>query len=523
MHTPSQHKKRAAVIGSGFGGLAAAIRLQAAGFDTTLYEARELPGGRAYRYEIDGYKFDAGPTVVTVPETLEELFTLAGRKLRDYVELLPVDPFYRLYWENGLQFDYCRDPDQLLKNIEAVEPSDVKGYHRFSQYAEEVYKQGYEELCHVPFLRFWDMIKISPQLLKLSAYRSVYSSVSKYIKNEYLRQAFSFNSLLIGGNPFQASSIYTLIHPLEKKFGVWFPRGGTFALVQGLVKLFEDIGGHIRLATPVDEIVTKRGRVVGLKAKGELRHFDAVVSNADVTATYNKLLKKEWRAKPTAFKLRNMRHSMSLFVIYFGTKKQYPNLVHHNILFANRYKGLLDDIFHNGLLADDFSIYLHAPSKSDSSLAPKGCESFYALAPVPNLDKLPVDWAKVGPAYAQRILNYLEKHYLPDLSQNITVQKIFTPQDFADQLDAYQGAAFSLEPTLTQSAWFRVHNRDDWIKGLYFVGAGTHPGAGIPGVVGSAKATASVLLSDYGLSPHAGGQTHLTESDLANAASQTTL
>ena len=494
-----QNKKEAAVIGSGFGGIAAAIRLQASGFKTTLFESRDRAGGRAYRYEIDGYSFDAGPTVITVPDTIEELFQICGKDMNDYVTLMPVEPYYRLYWEDGKQFDYSQHSEKLREQIKALAPDDLDGYDRFCAYAEQVYEKGYKELCHVPFLKFTDMLKVAPDLIKLQAYRSVYSTVSKFVKNEKMRQVLSFNSLLIGGNPFQASAIYTLIHPLEKKFGVWFPKGGTHALIMGLIKLFEDMGGKLLLNTPVEEIITDQHTVTGVRTHQGIHSCNAVVSNGDVHQTYKQLLAREPKAKTKAWKVGHMRHSMSLFVMHFGTNKKFPNLVHHNILLGNRYRGLLDDIFHNGVLAEDFSLYLHAPGRSDPSLAPEGGESFYVLSPVPNLKKLPEDWDKIGQIYGDRILKALEDQVMPGLRDSIVVKKIFTPKDFENELGAYQGAAFSLEPTLTQSAWFRTHNRDSRIKGLYFVGAGTHPGAGVPGVIGSAKATASVLLEDYGL------------------------
>lgn len=495
MSIPKSSRK-VAVVGSGFGGLAAAIRLQAQGFATTIYENRDKPGGRAYRYEIDGFKFDAGPTVVTVPDCIEELFELSGKNMKDYVELMPVEPFYRLYWEDGTVFDYVQDHEGLLEQIKNVSPSDVGGYEKFYRYATEVYKAGYEELCHVPFLRFSDMLKVAPDLVKLGAYQSVYRTVSKYVKDEHLRQAFSFNSLLIGGNPFRASAIYTLIHPLERKFGVWFPKGGTHALVEGLVKLFKDLGGKIELSSPVEEILTQGSKVRGVRVKGETHSFDAVVSNADVTYTYNHLLRNEKKVQSKAKSLTNKRYSMSLFLIYFGTKKRFPGLVHHSIFFANRYKELLKDIFDKGVIADDFSLYLHAPTVSDPDLAPEGGESFYVLAPVPHLGHKPVDWNTVGPKFADKILSYLDEKYIPGLKKEIVVQKIFTPADFKSELNAHLGSAFSLEPTLTQSAWFRPHNRDEKLSNMYIVGAGTHPGAGIPGVIGSAKATVSVMLED---------------------------
>lgn len=494
-------KRKALVIGSGFGGLAAAIRLQAAGFQTEIFEQRDKPGGRAYMYEDQGYRFDAGPTVVTVPQCLEELFELAGRRMEDFIELIPIHPFYRLFWEDGDTLDYDNNEAALHAEIRRRNPSDVDGYQEFVRYAEDVYEEGYVKLGQVPFLRFWDMVKVAPQLLKLNAHRPVYQTISRYIKDERTRQALSFNSLLIGGNPFEISSIYTLIHPLEKKFGVHFPKGGTHALVMALVKLFEEIGGRIHLNRGVTSIVTKDDRVTGVQVAGDTVPIsaDLVVSNADVFHTYDKLLASNASARQKAKRMKHQDFSMSLFVIYFGCNRRFDRLTHHNIMFGQRYKGLLDDIFKTGHLADDFSLYVHAPGETDDTLAPAGHYSYYVLAPVPNLKISSVNWHDEAPIYADKILNYLEQHYMPGLRESIQVQRLFTPKDFETELNALHGAAFSLTPTLQQSAYFRVHNRDSKIEGMYFVGAGTHPGAGIPGVIGSAKATCSVIAQDFAM------------------------
>lgn len=499
----ANQKKRAAVIGSGFGGLACAIRMQAAGFDVEIFEKRDQPGGRAYVYRDQGFTFDAGPTVITAPQCLEDLFTVAGRRMDEYVELMPVNPFYRLFWEDGYVFDYSNDLEGTLRQIRAKSPEsgelDAQGYLDFLKYAEEVFHEGYTKLSHVPFLHWSSMVRVAPQLIRLGAHRSVYNTVSRYVRDPQLRQAFSFHSLLVGGNPFSTSSIYTLIHFLERNWGVHFPKGGTGALVQGLIRLFEDMGGRLRLNAEIDRIMTDRGAVQGIRMKdGETLPFDCVVSNADVVHTYETLLRGEDLAKRPARKLAKSRHSMSLFLIYFGAKKKWPNLAHHNVIFGPRYKELLEDIFHYGELADDFSLYLHAPSISDPDLAPPGCEGFYVLSPVPHKGLNDADWKDIGPKYAQRILDYLDARYLPGLKENLVTQRIFTPDDFKSELNAHWGAAFSLEPILTQSAYFRVHNRDDKIKGMYFVGAGTHPGAGVPGVVGSAQATAGLVIEDLG-------------------------
>ena len=489
--------RKVAVIGSGFGGLASAIRLQAAGYEVTILEKRDKAGGRSYVYHQDGFVFDAGPTVITAPHCLEELFELSGRKISQYVDIVRLSPMYRLHWEDGTTFNYTDDVADTKEQMKKISPVDAENYQTFLDYTKEVFDEGYTKLAHVPFQNWWSMIRVSPKLLKLEAYRSVYSIVSKYIKDPHLRQAFSFHSLLVGGNPFSTSSIYTLIHYLEKKWGVYFAKGGMCEVVNALVRVFEEMGGKIQYQAEVDEITSEKGRVTGVRYNERWEGFDAVVSNADVVHTYQKLLKKEPRVAATAKRLGKSHYSMSLFLIYFGVRKKYPGLAHHNILFGNRYKELLKDIFKRGELAEDFSLYLHMPSATDPSMAPEGCENFYVLSPVPHLGKSSVDWETEGPRYADKILTYMDKHYLPGLKENLVTQKIFTPNDFETELNAHWGSAFSLEPLLQQSAYFRVHNRDKNLKGLYFVGAGTHPGAGIPGVVNSAKATASLVQEDF--------------------------
>lgn len=492
--------RRAAVIGSGFGGMAAAIRLQSAGIPTVLFEARDKPGGRAYVYEDQGFVFDAGPTVITAPECLEELFALSGRKISDYVELLPVEPFYRLYWEDGYRFDYTGDRERTIEQIRERSPGDVAGYLSFRDYAKNVFVKGYEELAATPFLRFWDMVRVAPDLARLRADRSVYQTVASFVKDSHLREAFSFHSLLVGGNPFETSAIYTLIHYLEQQWGVFFPRGGTGALVRGLMQLFADLGGELRLESPVRSVRVDRQNgqpvhYVTTDAAGE-EPFRLVVSNADLHHTYAKLFGNDPLARPMTKRLEKMEWSMSLFVAYFGTNRKYDDLAHHSILFGPRYRELLDDIFHGQQLADDFSLYLHAPTVTDPGMAPEGCEAFYVLSPVPHLGQVPLDWSELGPRYAERIYEYLERRYLPGLREHMVTQRIFTPADFQSVFSTYQGSAFSVAPKLTQSAWFRPHNRDPKIPGLYIVGAGTHPGAGIPGTVNSAKATVNLVLED---------------------------
>jgi phytoene desaturase len=490
--------RRVAVIGAGFGGLALAVRLQSAGIETTLFEAREKPGGRAYVWEDQGFTFDAGPTVITDPACLEELFALSARRLSDYVQLISVSPFYRLIWPDGARFDYVNDQDALDAQIAARNPADVEGYRRFLRFSEAVYAEGYRRLGHVPFLKMADMLAAAPQLIGLQAWRTVYDKVASYVADDQLRQALSFHTLLVGGSPFAASSIYALIHALERDGGVWFPKGGTHALVRALVRLFEDLGGRIRLAEPVRRIATEQGRVTGLEAAAGFETFDAVASNADIVHTYGTLLAGDPRGRRVARGLKRRRFSPSLFVVYFGLNAEHPELAHHTILFGPRYRGLIDEIYGKDGLADDFSLYVHAPCASDPSLAPPGCSTYYALSPVPHLGTAAIDWDVEGPRYRDRILTHLDAHLIPGLKSDLVTTRVFTPKDFQRELGAWQGSAFSLEPVLTQSAWFRTHNRDDVIGNLYFVGAGTHPGAGVPGVVGSAKATAGLMIADLG-------------------------
>jgi phytoene desaturase len=487
----------AAVIGAGFGGLALAIRLQSAGIQTSVFEKRDKPGGRAYVYADDGFTFDAGPTVITDPDCLEQLWTLSGRQMADYVTLLPVTPFYQLCWEDGYRFDYANDQAAIDRQIAAKSPQDVEGYRKFLAYSEDLFREGYEKLGTVPFLNFWSMIKAAPQLVRLESHRSVYSKVSQFIKDDQLRQAFSFHSLLVGGNPFETSSIYALIHALERKGGVWFAKGGTGALIAGMVKLFEDLGGRVHLNAEIDRIEMEGERASALILKDGTRHgFGQIASNADVVHTYKHMLRGTQRGESHGKALEKKRYSMSLFVIYFGLKTKHPELKHHMVLFGPRYRELIADIFKADGLADDFSLYLHAPSVTDDSLAPEGSSAYYVLSPVPHLGTADIDWAVEGPKYRDRILKYLNDRYIPGLLDDLVTVRHFTPFDFRDELNAHLGSAFSVEPVLTQSAWFRPHNRDDAVSNLYIVGAGTHPGAGIPGVVGSAKATAGIMIED---------------------------
>lgn len=489
--------KKAAVIGAGIGGLALAIRLQSAGVDTTILEARDKPGGRAYFWERDGFTFDAGPTVITAPDALRELWRISGHDISEDVKLVPVSPFYRLSWPDGVAFDYSGDDAQLGAEIARLSPEDVAGYRRFLKYSEGVYREGYEKLGHVAFLDLGSMVRAAPALMKYQAWRSVYSIVSSYVKNEKLRQALSFHTLLVGGNPMTTSAIYALIHKLERDGGVWFAEGGTNRLVAGMVRHFERLGGVVRLGDAVSAIHTLGDRVTGLRTESGFEPVvDAVASNADIVHSYRTLLKDSRSAQRTASDLEHKRFSPSLFLVHFGLRGSFPEIPHHSILFGPRYQGLLEDIFDHGVLSEDFSLYLHHPSATDPGMAPEGHSTFYALAPVPHLGKFPADWSEVGPVLEERILAEIARRLIPDLKDRIVTKFSYAPPDFATDLKAHLGSAFSLEPILTQSAYFRAHNRDASISNLYFVGAGTHPGAGIPGVVGSAKATATLMLGD---------------------------
>jgi phytoene desaturase len=487
--------KTAIVIGAGFGGLALAIRLQSAGVATTLVEGRDKPGGRAYYWERDGFVFDAGPTVITDPACLTELWALSGRDMAEDVELQPVSPFYRLNWPDGTNFDYSNDEQQLNREIAKLNPADVAGYAKFLEYSAGVYQEGYVKLGHAAFLDFASMIKAAPALAKYQAWRSVYSIVSSYVQNEKLREALSFHTLLVGGNPMTTSAIYALIHKLEKDGGVWFAKGGTNKLVAGMVTHFERLGGVVRLGDPVTAIETLGERATGVTcASGWHGTADAIAANADIMHTYKTLLRGSRSAQRTATRLERKHYSPSLFVVHFGVQGTWPGIPHHSILFGPRYKGLLDDIYKHGVVSEDFSLYLHHPTVTDPSMAPEGMSTFYALAPVPHMGKAPIDWDVVGPILEKRILDEVGRRLIPDIHSRIVTKFSYAPPDFAADLNAHLGSAFSLEPALMQSAYFRVHNRDDAISNLYFVGAGTHPGAGIPGVVGSAKATAKLML-----------------------------
>jgi len=481
---------RIIIIGSGFGGLGAAIRLAARGHEVEIFEKRDKLGGRAYVHEVNGFKFDCGPTVITAPFMFDDLFALAGRKRSDYVEFKPLDPFYRIFDPEGRAFNYNGDEAFILDQIRQWNSNDVEGYQRFMATTKAIFQKGFVELADKPFLHFTDMLKVAPDLIKMQSYLSVYRYVSQFIKDDFLRQVFSFHPLLIGGNPFDAPSIYAMIHYLEREWGIHYAMGGTGALVAALGKLFDELGGKVHFNSEIEEILVderRKDRVSGIRLKdGTIYAADHVISNADVAFTYRNLIPENYRHKYTNKRVEHLKYSMSLFVIYFGTKRRYTDsgLAHHNIILGQRYNGLLDDIFNKQIVADDFSLYLHMPTLTDPSIAPEGCENFYVLSPVPHL-RSGTDWARQAKPYRDRIMNFLEHNYLPDLQANIVAEHVVDPLYFQNTLNSYLGSAFSVQPILTQSAWFRPHNRSEDFENLYFVGAGTHPGAGLPGVLSS--------------------------------------
>jgi phytoene desaturase len=529
----------AVIIGSGFGGLSLGIRLQSLGFDTTIVEALDKPGGRAYVREQDGFIFDMGPTVLTVPHFIEELFALqrdqpwldapdfpeavipqsahatelrvqsgnsGGPHTSKYVNLQPILPFYRIYFDDGTYFDYDGEPESTRRQIEAIHPPDLEGYERFHQDARAIFERGFLELGYTYFGDIWTMIKVIPDLMKLDAVRSLFSFTSRYFESDKLRQVFSFETLLVGGNPLRVPAIYAMIHFVEKTWGIHYAMGGTGALVNALVVKYEELGGTLLLnarvenilitdgqgGTPKHRLATRAARGVRIEDGREIQS-DMVVSNADYATTYMKLIEPQYRNWNPDWKIKAMQYSMSLVVIYFGFKKdpeEVLDLQHHNIILGPRYEELLTDIFDRKILAEDFSQYLHVPTLTDPSLAPPGHHACYTLIPVPN-KKSPVDWESEAPRFVDTILNFLDKRgYIPNLKERLSTLSYITPDYFEGPLQSYLGNAFGVEPRLEHSAFFRPHNRSEDIQDLFLVGASTQPGAGTPSVMMSAKMTA---------------------------------
>ena len=529
-HKSGLHKSHntAIIIGAGFGGLSLGIRLQSLGFNTTILEKLDAPGGRAYVKKVKGFIFDMGPTVITVPHFIEELFSLEQLQddlnkpdfpqevllnknsektsTEDYAEIVPIKPFYRIYFHDKTYFDYDGDPVNTRRQIKEIEEEDLEGYERFHRDAEAIFKRGFLELGYTFFGSAKEVFKVLPDLLKLDAVRSLFSFTSKYFKSDKLRQVFSFETLLVGGNPLSVPAIYSMIHFVEKTWGVHYVMGGTGALINGMVKKYHELGGQIKYNSEIEEIIiNKRNsflskpKVSGVQIKnGELLKSNVVVSNGDYANTYMHLIKNEFRRWNKDWKVKKMNYSMSLVVIYFGFKyNKNLNLRHHNIILGPRYEELLSDIFKRKILAEDFSQYLHIPTLTDKSLAPKGHHAAYTLIPVPN-NASNIDWSIEGSKLTKTVLSFLDKEgYIPDLQKNLVHSEFITPNYFEHTLNSHLGNSFGVEPRLTHSAFFRPHNKSEDIEGLYLVGASSQPGAGTPSVMMSAKMTARIIANDF--------------------------
>ncbi len=488
--------KKVIVIGSGFGGIASALRARKMGFDVTLVERLQQLGGRAQTFQQQGFIFDAGPTVITAPFLFEELFELFDRNIVDYIEMMPVTPWYRYEFNDGSHLNYGGSVDDTLAEISRISPEDAEGYKKLLAHSEKIFDVGFTQLAHVPFNSLWFMLKQVPALIRLRCYRTVWQFTKGYLRDDRLRRAFSIQPLLVGGNPFSTTSIYSLIHYLERRWGVHYPRGGTGALVQALGKLMQEVGIKVHLETEVKSIQIDANNVTGITlADGSSLAADVVICNGDPAHTYKHLIAEEQRKKWTNRRIDKLKYSMGLYVLYFGTSKKYEDVEHHTIVFGNEYQELLQRIFDGGEAGDDLSLYLHRPTATDPNLAPAGKDTFYVLAPVPNLQR--GDWDEVKAQVKERVLDILQERILPDLRENLEVCFDFDPKDFHTQYQSQWGAGFSIAPIFSQSAFFRFHNRAEDFSNLYFVGAGTHPGAGVPGVLSSAKVVENLLLQDH--------------------------
>ena len=490
------NQKKIAVIGSGFGGLSAAIRLAAAGHEVTIYEKLDKPGGRAYQYELNGFRFDGGPTVITAPHQYDELFELAGKKREDYMTLVPLDPFYRIFNGNGDSFDYWRDQQQTEAEIAKFSPDDVKGYRKFIKGITDIF-HWFHPFTEKSFPSLWSFLRIFPHVLKTGTWRSMYAYAATFIKNDFIRKVASFHPLLVGGNPFDTPSIYGLIIQFEKEWGIHYCIGGTGAIVKALCKLFEDCGGTICLNAEVQQINISRGKATGLVLKdGRTIEADEVICNGDVAFAYKNYLPAQEVPASMNLWLSNLQYSNSLVVIYFGTKKKYNGcrLAHHNLILGDKYNELMRDIFKRKILPRELGLYLHWPSVTDPSIAPEGCDSFYVLSLVPNLDGN-IKWEEMMDEYVDKVLDFLEQNYLPELKENIIVKHAVNPHHFHQTLNSYKGAAFSIKPSMMQSGYFRPQVQSRHFEHLYFVGAGVHPGAGVPAVMASGKIAAGAIES----------------------------
>jgi len=510
MPTPTQEKsglgpplgadrKRAVIIGSGFGGLALAIRLQAAGLDVTILEKREKIGGRAYQIKDRGYVFDMGPSLITAPRVIDSVFRAAGRRLQDYVELMPLDPYYRVYFHDGTHLDYMGDAERMKTQMSRFNVRDAARFDAFMNEVRPIFDAVIgDRLGSKPFDTLGTMLRFLPRMAKLKAYWPVTTFVNRYFKDFRHRFLYSFHPLFVGGNPFFTPAIYLMIPFLEREGGVWFTRGGMYSLVEAMGRLFQELGGTLRTGAEVSRIRVEGGRAAGAEADGVFYPADLVISNADVGHTYKHLIDPRNRRRWTDRKIDRTAYTMSCFLLYLGTKKQFPQLKHHTLILAERYRGLLKDIFDRKILPDDFSMYLHVPTRTDAGMAPEGSESMYVLVPVAN-NQSGLDWGALKEEFAQKVLQFLEAWGMEGLRESLEVLHLFTPDDFESQLNAVHGNAFAIQPKFTQTAWFRPHNRSEDVEGLYLVGAGTHPGAGVPGVFLSAETTYGSIARDFGL------------------------
>ncbi len=497
-HSDKLSSAHAVVIGAGLGGLASAMRLGALGYRVTVIDKLDVPGGRGSCIWKDGHRFDLGPTIVTVPQIFKELWAACGRDFHKEVDLRPLDPFYEIRWPDGSKFTARQDTEAMREEVRRLSPGDVAGYDKFLRDSEERYWFGFEDLGRRSMHKLSDLIRVLPRFAMLRADRSVYAHASRRVKDERLRMALSFHPLFIGGDPFNVTSMYILVSHLEKEFGVHYAMGGVAAIAENMAKIITDQGGTLRMETEVDEILVKNGRARGVKlASGDMLTADIVVSNADAGFTYDHLLRNQPRKRWTPKKLKSRRWSMGLYVWYFGTKgtrDMWKDVGHHTILNGPRYKGLVRDIFSRGKVSDDFSLYVHRPTVTDPSAAPEGDDTFYVLSPVPHLGHSDSEkWADIERQYRVRLTKALEEQLLPGFSSRVTASEVFTPETFQDRYLSPYGSGFSIEPRILQSAWFRPHNVSEELKGLFLTGAGTHPGAGLPGVISSAEVLAQLV------------------------------
>ena len=489
-------KRKVVIIGSGFGGLAAAIRLQAKGMQVTILEKNAKVGGHAYQLVKNGYTFDMGPSIITAPNLIQRVFSCVGARMEDYLDLVKLDPFYRIYFHDGSSLDYTDNSEQMKQQMAQFSEKDAENYDHFMTHTGQLYDAVITDgLGSIPF-DLPTMLGFLPRALRLQALTPAYDFVKKYFEDPRHRFIFSFHPLFIGGNPFRAPAVYLMIPYLEKTGGVWFCRGGMYNLVRALKDVFKRLGGIIETDTEVEQIVIENHKAKGVMAKGQFYETDGVISNADLVHTYGELIKSKHRRKWSNKKLEKTQYSMGAFLLYLGVRKKYRRLAHHTLILSERYKGLVSDIFDSKILPDDFSMYLHIPSQTDPSMAPEGCESMYVLIPVPNLES-GINWEKTKQTYTNKVLKFLEEDFgLTDLRRSIEVLETFTPSNFKKQRNNHLGSAWGVEPKLTQTAYFRPHNRSEDVQNLYFVGASTHPGAGVPGVLLTAETTVKLVVDD---------------------------